>query len=436
LHSEDIIKKSKELIEKMDAAMIEDKKRAACIRHANEGHKMSQRCRQLMNASTSNVNQTVNYFEAVADSYKPTINPMEMSSMATSVFSAGMQKYDEHKTFYIPPWTQEGKQPFNPDQGVKLENGNVIKLGDIQRVFNNNAFKRVSIRTSNGIKRGIEFCPAPIMLDNLNQNARFIFGNDLLVRFNDRHYASRDLLDIFKNYQIPGIRVPDESSPDLEISGRINGWRDARRIAPLPEKVPKSRVNMEKAIKKEFGIPYVDFQKLSDPETARDFYTSVVQNIRIAPAVVHTISYIGPMGPAQEMRGSTAYSTMFEGLAYNASVLGNRYLYEQKQKENFETGWHVQPTIISVFNHEMAHKIDEMYDITSIPRVREMYDNMSAMDISNGLSTYALTNTFEFVAECWAEYLGTSEPRPISQEVGDIIIARIKQYEAAANRNI
>lgn len=438
MHSSDIIKKSRELIEKMDSAMVEDKERAACIRHANEGHKMSDRCKSLINLSavSNNIPQQARYSDA-RQSAKYTADPNDIASVVTSQIATGLEKYDEHKIIYQPPWTQENKLPYDPNAIIYSYNG-PMKLGRFQQLFNNTSTKKDMITLANGKKIEYNaFAQPMLMMNSINNNAREIINSGFIKKVDLGVLGTVPVVtDYFTNvtdkYQLPGIRVPDTSSPDMELSGRLEGMRMVRGLAPNPNKIPKTKNSMEDTLKKDFGIPYVDLAGLTDAAPARDFYTALVHNIRIAPAIVHNLSYVG----RGDIGGATAASVCHDGLLYNSSILGNYVKAQYEYKNAYSKNWHPVYQIIGVFHHEMGHKVDDTYDICGIPEIRNMYRNMSIDDISQNLSIYATASLSEFYAEAWSEFLTSPSPRSIAQEVGNITIARINQYESGNRRNI
>jgi hypothetical protein len=85
-------------------------------------------------------------------------------------------------------------------------------------------------------------------------------------------------------------------------------------------------------------------------------------------------------------------------------------------------------TIKSIIDHEVGHAIDKratervMGQISNQDEIIEMYRMIPFMGMRNGLSEYARKDIGEMVAEGWAEYVNSPEPRPIAKKIGDLII--------------
>jgi hypothetical protein len=98
-------------------------------------------------------------------------------------------------------------------------------------------------------------------------------------------------------------------------------------------------------------------------------------------------------------------------------------------KNDVKSGWHPIgcDTVKSVFDHEMGHQLDYALGLARDSELTNYYNSLSSSEIKTGLSSYALENKKEFIAEAYAEYLNNPEPRPIARTVGEIIEKRAKQ---------
>ena len=55
--------------------------------------------------------------------------------------------------------------------------------------------------------------------------------------------------------------------------------------------------------------------------------------------------------------------------------------------------------------------------------------------IKNNLSQYAATNSSEFFAEAYSEYLNNPNPRPIAKKIGELLDEEIKRRGYADGSN-
>lgn len=82
----------------------------------------------------------------------------------------------------------------------------------------------------------------------------------------------------------------------------------------------------------------------------------------------------------------------------------------------------------SIVTHELGHVMDNMLNLRVDDRIKELYRNN---DAAAEVSKYAATHIKEFIAECFAEYMHSPEPRPVAKEVGKIIDEKYKLYAEA-----
>lgn len=109
-------------------------------------------------------------------------------------------------------------------------------------------------------------------------------------------------------------------------------------------------------------------------------------------------------------------------------------------KRNVEMRWHPPgcDTIKSIADHELGHQMDNLLGLRNSPKVAQLYSdalkgsatltnpsgrtvNAGQENMKNNVSQYAYTNRAEFIAEAWAEYRNSPNPRPFAKAVGDLI---------------
>lgn len=100
----------------------------------------------------------------------------------------------------------------------------------------------------------------------------------------------------------------------------------------------------------------------------------------------------------------------------------------QNMKRDVETGFHPKgcENLDSVIYHEIGHTIDNICDFVSSKEFLTYYKNLTKTDIQNGLSEYATTSAQEFIAEAFAEYMCSNNPRKIATDVYNLLV---KKYD-------
>ncbi|GHU27691.1 hypothetical protein FACS1894152_4660 [Bacilli bacterium] len=96
---------------------------------------------------------------------------------------------------------------------------------------------------------------------------------------------------------------------------------------------------------------------------------------------------------------------------------------------NIQTKYHPEKAYGQVGNliHELGHAMDNMLNIKNLPKIITLY-NKNLPNLKEKLSEYAKKNIGEFIAEAWAEYKASPEPRPLAKEVGVIIDKEYKKF--------
>lgn len=143
--------------------------------------------------------------------------------------------------------------------------------------------------------------------------------------------------------------------------------------------------------------------------------------------VTKTLNLIAPRVPGDAWALAGERDMMFnEKFSKNIDDMVQGLIRSEK------TGFHPPQcnTVSSVVDHEFGHILDNVYKITraDFGSPAELQTNaMRRLANDNGgtkvaVSTYAATNSAEFWAESWAEYLNSSAPRAVSKAWGDWFI--------------
>jgi hypothetical protein len=108
----------------------------------------------------------------------------------------------------------------------------------------------------------------------------------------------------------------------------------------------------------------------------------------------------------------------------------------QAAVENIKIKHHPPNTLwgAGITVHELGHAMDNMLCIRFMFEIKNLYEeNLSTM--TEKLSTYAAENVLEFIAEAWAEYKLSPEPRPLAKRVGSIIERRYGERFSSSRGN-
>lgn len=112
------------------------------------------------------------------------------------------------------------------------------------------------------------------------------------------------------------------------------------------------------------------------------------------------------------------------GIAFNTSWAGDKI--DTSLKNDVKSKWHPPgcDTLKAVFDHELGHEIDRLLGLHRHPEFLKIFGAehpKGKSHITENLSTYGNTNSKEFIAEAWSEYLNNETPRPIAAAVGMLI---------------
>lgn len=87
----------------------------------------------------------------------------------------------------------------------------------------------------------------------------------------------------------------------------------------------------------------------------------------------------------------------------------------------------------SIITHEIGHTIDFVLNLRNDDEIYKLY---KSGDPAETVSRYARTNIKEFIAESFAEYMHSPEPREMAKKVGAIIDKRYQEYAEKRSRDI
>lgn len=147
-----------------------------------------------------------------------------------------------------------------------------------------------------------------------------------------------------------------------------------------------------------------------------------------------------------------AYSDSTHMIHMNTQYYGNREEFTKKYADAVEKQFHpVGTTADSVIVHEMGHAIDYYVSEKTIPRDKFIFHRervssriwnnaidagrkagtpMTGLSITSELCRYASKNASEYLAEGFAEFVTSANPRPLATKIGK----RVEQYIRKAEK--
>jgi SPP1 gp7 family putative phage head morphogenesis protein len=117
------------------------------------------------------------------------------------------------------------------------------------------------------------------------------------------------------------------------------------------------------------------------------------------------------------------------GIGVNEAWAKDPVRFNAALERTVQNGFHPPGTgtVKAVVDHELGHQLDDLLQITRSgrhPILDPLYDAFmrEGRALAPGtLSVYGMTNRAEFLAEAWAEYRNSPNPRPIAKAVGELI---------------
>ncbi len=118
----------------------------------------------------------------------------------------------------------------------------------------------------------------------------------------------------------------------------------------------------------------------------------------------------------------------FRGIQFNKEWFKDGSI-EEAYLSNVNSNFHPKGTTAqAVITHELGHALDSLINLNNNEDFLNYYRTLTRKDIENGLSRYANENKKEFIAEAFAEYIESEEPREIANNVGKLIEKAYKDY--------
>jgi hypothetical protein len=165
-----------------------------------------------------------------------------------------------------------------------------------------------------------------------------------------------------------------------------------------------------------------DLKMLTDVASAAEVATQLTFLHKRYPGLLKQIWF--EKMPADEYAAARKTAIRFNSNEFNSyKKLSNRLKKEVQKK------WSVTDTVGGLVTHEFGHIIDESLKANA-PKVfdslTKLWNQYRSSNLKENLSQYASYTRGEFVAEAFAEYIHSSEPREIASKVGEIIDKHFK----------
>lgn len=217
----------------------------------------------------------------------------------------------------------------------------------------------------------------------------------------------------------------------------------------------KEAEDQVKGILKEGAV--VKFEGM-DPDMAEHTSKAIASVLETYPSVKDAFGGFSTDDPDGTFeKGETVMGYYDPGttmIHLNNKYYGDRASFTQKYQDAVEKTFHPAGTTAdSVVVHEMGHAIDEYVSRKTIPwekyawrreRVsgrfwnndidasRKRGEPMTGKSVRENLSGYASKNHAEYLAEGFAEYMTSPNPRPLATSIGKRLNTYIKKAEKAA----
>lgn len=212
----------------------------------------------------------------------------------------------------------------------------------------------------------------------------------------------------------------------------VNEWNQG--IYEAQRRFPELRANFDfigtcqernKYINQQRLEEYYRALKASNPgateKALREYAEKHVPKMQPIPANVYAQSFSGKHG---------------KGISVNQAWGNDIGRFQAALRNDVRTRWHPVgcDTIKSVVDHELAHQIDDLLQLSEREEVKDLFfggktrilSEVRKEELASGLSRYSYDNknknpVREFVAEAWAEYCNNPEPRPLARQIGEIV---------------
>lgn len=182
---------------------------------------------------------------------------------------------------------------------------------------------------------------------------------------------------------------------------------------------------------------YKDLKNRIGEERAKSFIDRTLVNSQVSNVGKDTLAWsTGNQSFTIKSTGEKLDLTKYLGVYVNNKFAKSKEEMDKIVTKNSESGWFTKGAkdFAYIMTHEIGHEIDKSINFKSDERFLEIFNrerNLGIDLLSKKLSRYGATAggnarslKDEMIAEAWAEYITSESPRPLSKEIGELMLKR------------
>lgn len=238
-----------------------------------------------------------------------------------------------------------------------------------------------------------------------------------------------------------GVQWVSFKGLDVQVANDIN-----RSVFNIKQVMPDIKTNgvgsaqeVHKAIKKELVDAYKSgtwYQTLvkNYGQKRADAQAVLWASKKIQRIGANTFAFSRPSTAYPVPGGASIDMSKYSGVFVNVKLGKNANNFNRLIKNSAISGWFTPDAkdFGYVMSHEIGHEIDKTIGFKSTPEFKAIFirEHAAGVDqLSKKLSTYGATagknmahRPDEMIAECWAEFMTSPKPRPLSVEVSELML--------------
>lgn len=241
------------------------------------------------------------------------------------------------------------------------------------------------------------------------------------------------------------IKPPDDRAPEkIEARKNVNGIVDS--VKRIERKIKNERwFKVEKRDGKTYDANDAIDLRGCDLQSAKSIYDGLKAVFDKVPILKGRLESFRVAALEQGTYAQFSDGKGYSGVIFNLMYYQDFEFLSKNYDDNVLANWHPKGTDASdIVAHEVAHAIDDYLTFNcamggvkkdgTIKCVSE-YIVMEAVekldvyfdDVLRDVSEYAVTNEAEFLAECFAQWIGSSKPSEIATEVSLRLIELLEE---------
>ena len=259
------------------------------------------------------------------------------------------------------------------------------------------------------------------------------FGNKTVVALNPKipvehaNDIASTLHDVLSEYP--------EIATQIEAFGSATSVRTAVKKVSLRELSPSEIAKVTEDAKKEFDRKYGSWFNPSDKNTSES-----LKNDFVARAIEKAKGDVIVKVPS--ISGRTVACATKDGLYLSSyfSKDGSKDGLDDMKEYEERVGFWVKTDVSgakTVMLHELGHKLAyySFGNMDGNEEIREIYQKNGFIKARSELSKYGASSSAEMIAEAFAEYKGSKNPRPMAVRIGKILDDAYKKRVAENAKN-